>query len=161
LLLRKSLDVKLTRYTDYGLRVLMHLAAQPDRHASIAEMARIHRISHNHLMKVVHDLRKEGFLTSVRGRSGGVRLARSAETITIGEVVRHSEDGFNLVDCGPCVIAPACSLNGALQEALRAFMDVLDRYSLADVVAKQNAGLAALLAQLASSPAVEPALPSG
>ena len=148
--------MKLTRYTDYGLRVLMHLAAQPDRHASISEMARVHRISHNHLMKVVHDLRKEGFLTSVRGRGGGVRLARPADSITIGEVVRHSEEGFDLVDCGPCVIAPACSLNGALQEALRAFMQVLDGYTLADIVNKRGSSLSALLAQLAPpSPALE------
>lgn len=148
--------MKLTRYTDYGLRVLMHLAAQPDRHASIAEMARIHRISHNHLMKVVHDLRKEGFLTSVRGRTGGVKLARPAESITIGEVVRHSEEGFDLVDCGPCVIAPACSLNGALQEALRAFMRVLDGYTLADVVQARGDGLRTLLAELAAAKAFAP-----
>jgi Rrf2 family nitric oxide-sensitive transcriptional repressor len=132
----------------------MHLAAEPDRHASIAEMARVHRISHNHLMKVVHDLRKEGFLTSVRGRSGGVKLARAAESITIGEVVRHSEEGFNLVDCGPCVIAPACSLNGALQEALRAFMRVLDGYTLADVVQAKGGGLRSLLAELAAAKAL-------
>jgi Rrf2 family nitric oxide-sensitive transcriptional repressor len=132
----------------------MHLAAEPDRHASIAEIARVHRISHNHLMKVVHDLRKEGFLTSVRGRSGGVKLARAAESITIGEAVRHSEEGFNLVDCGPCVIAPACSLNGALQEALRAFMRVLDGYTLADVVQAKGGGLRSLLAELAAAKAL-------
>jgi Rrf2 family nitric oxide-sensitive transcriptional repressor len=105
-------------------------------------------------MKVVHDLRKEGFLTSVRGRSGGVKLARAAESITIGEVVRHSEEGFNLVDCGPCVIAPACSLNGALQEALRAFMRVLDGYTLADVVQAKGGGLRSLLAELAAAKAL-------
>ena len=72
--------MRLKSYTDYALRVLMHLAAKPDRLASIGEIARTYRISHNHLMKVVHDLRKEGFLDAVRGRSGGIRLGRPAAT---------------------------------------------------------------------------------
>ena len=137
--------MKLTRYSDYALRVLMHLAARPDKLASIGEIARTYRISHNHLMKVVHDLRKAGLVDAVRGRSGGIRLARPAESVTVGEVVRHTEGGFDLVDCGSCVIAPACSLTGALHEALKAFMDVLDGYSLADLVAERQKGLRALL----------------
>ena len=138
--------MKLKSYTDYALRVLMHLAARPDRHSSIAEIARTYRISHNHLMKVVHDLRKEGYLASVRGRTGGILLARSAEQISVGEVVRHTEGGFDLVDCGSCVIARACSLTGALREALAAFMHVLDGYTLADLVAERQDGLRQLLA---------------
>ena len=70
--------MRLKSYTDYALRVLMHLAAKPDRLASIGEIARTYRISHNHLMKVVHDLRKQGFLDAVRGRTGGIRLGRPA-----------------------------------------------------------------------------------
>ncbi len=124
----------------------MHLAAKPDRLASIGEIARTYRISHNHLMKVVHDLRKEGFLDSVRGRSGGIRLARPAAEISVGEVVRHTEGGFDLVDCGSCVIAPACALTAALRNARRAFMDVLDGYSLASLVDDQQSGLRKLLA---------------
>ena len=137
--------MKLKSYTDYALRVLMHLAAQPDRLASISEIARTYRISQNHLMKVVHDLRKEGYLDAVRGRTGGIRLARPAAEIGLGEVVRHTEGGFDLVDCGSCVIAPACGLTGALREALKAFMAVLDRYSLEDLVANRQAGLRELL----------------
>ena len=126
--------MKLTRYTDYALRVLMHVAARPERLSSIGEIARLYGISQNHLMKVVHDLAKAGFLTGVRGRSGGIRLGRPAGEIVIGEVVRHTEDGFDLVDCGACMIAPACGLTGVLGEALGAFMVVLDRYTLADLV---------------------------
>ena len=137
--------MKLTRYTDYALRVLMHLAARPERLSSIAEIARIYRISQNHLMKVVHDLGKAGYVSAVRGRSGGLRLGRPAAEINIGEVVRHTEDGFDLVDCGSCVIAPACGLTGVLGEALRAFMAVLDGYTLADLVESRRDSLRAFL----------------
>ena len=144
--------MKLKSYTDYALRVLMHLAARPDRLASIGEIARTYRISHNHLMKVVHDLRKAGFLDAVRGRSGGIKLGRPATQIGVGQVVRHTEGEFDLVDCGSCVIAPACALTAALHEARRAFMAVLDGYSLADLVEDQKAGLRELLASFESRP---------
>jgi Rrf2 family nitric oxide-sensitive transcriptional repressor len=137
--------MKLTLYTDYALRALMHLAAKPERLASISEMSSTYRISHNHLTKVVHDLRKAGFIDAVRGRSGGVRLAQPASEITVGAVVRHTEGGFDLVDCGSCVIAPACALTAALHRALAAFMDVLDGYSLADLVEERKSGLRSLL----------------
>lgn len=137
--------MRLKSYTDYALRVLMHLAARPDRLASIGEIARTYRISHNHLMKVVHDLRREGFLDAVRGRSGGICLARPAIEISVGDVVRHTEGTFDLVDCDSCVIARACALTGALHEARRAFMAVLDGYSLADLVADRQRGLRELL----------------
>ena len=137
--------MKLTLYTDYALRALMHLAAKPERLASISEISSTYRISHNHLTKVVHDLRKAGFIDAVRGRSGGVRLARPASEITVGAVVRHTEGGFDLVDCGSCVIAPACALTAALHRALAAFMDVLDGYSLADLVEERKSGLRSLL----------------
>lgn len=140
--------MKLKLYTDYALRVLMHLAAKPERLSSISEIARTYRISHNHLTKVVHDLRKEGFVDAVRGRSGGIRLARPPSKISVGEVVRHTEGGFDLVDCGSCVIAPACSLTAALHRALGAFMSVLDGYSLADLVSERQAGLRALLSNM-------------
>ena len=125
--------MRLTRYTDYALRVLLYLSARPDKLSSISEISRAYGISHNHMMKVVHDLGKRGFVTSVRGRSGGIRLARPPGEITIGQVVRVSEDGFNLVDCGSCIIAPACGLTSVLSEATQAFLAVLDRYSLADL----------------------------
>ncbi|HET6942910.1 MAG TPA: Rrf2 family transcriptional regulator [Sphingomicrobium sp.] len=145
--------MKLKSYTDYALRVLMHLAARPDRLASIGEIARTYRISHNHLMKVVHDLRKEGFLDAVRGRTGGIMLARPASEISVGDVVRCTEGQFDLVDCASCVIAPACALTGVLHEARRAFMAVLDGYSLADLVKDRKDGLRQLLESLATGTA--------
>lgn len=143
--------MKLKSYTDYALRVLMYLAARPDRLASIGEIARTYRISHNHLMKVVQDLRTEGVLDAVRGRSGGIRLARPATEISVGEVVRHAEGTFDLVDCDSCVIAPACALTAALHEARSAFMAVLDGYSLEDLVADRQRGLRELLASFEKS----------
>lgn len=129
--------MRLTRYTDYALRVLIYLGARPEKLSSIAEIARAYSISQNHLMKVVHDLGKAGYVDSVRGRSGGIRLARAPEAIGVGEVVRHTEEGFDLVDCPNCLIAPACGLTGVLNEALCAFMAVLDRYTLADLIARR------------------------
>lgn len=126
--------MKLTRYTDYSLRVLLHLAAHPDRLCSIAEISRAYGISENHLMKVVHDLGKGGFVTTARGRGGGLRLGRPAQLISIGEVVRYSEDGLDLVDCESCVIAPACALTVLLDDAMGAFLAVLDQAMLADML---------------------------
>jgi Rrf2 family nitric oxide-sensitive transcriptional repressor len=118
--------MRLTRYTDYAMRVLLYVGARPDRLCSISEISRAYGISQNHLMKVVHDLGKAGY------------LARPAEEISVGAVVRHTEDGFDLVDCGSCIIAPACGLTGALGEALAAFLAVLDRYTLADLLTKRS-----------------------
>ncbi|HZX87359.1 MAG TPA: Rrf2 family transcriptional regulator [Reyranella sp.] len=130
--------MRLTRYTDYAMRVLLYLGAQPEKVCSIGEMARAYGISQNHLMKVAHDLGKAGYVAGVRGRSGGIRLARPAEKINVGAVVRGTEEGFDLVECGSCVIAPACGLSGVLNEALAAFMAVLDRYTLADLLKKRS-----------------------
>jgi len=130
--------MRLTRYTDYALRVLIHLGAQPDRICSIAEIARGYGISQNHLMKVAHDLGKAGYVEGVRGRSGGIRLARPPETINVGAVVREMAEGFDLVECDTCTIAPACELTRILDEALAAFMNVLDRYTLADLLKRQT-----------------------
>jgi len=135
--------MRLTRYSDYAIRVLLYLGASPDRRCAIAEISRAYGISQNHLMKVVNDLVKAGYVASTRGRFGGIRLARAPAEINLGTVIRHTEDGFDLVDCGACIIAPACGLTGALAEALGAFMAVLDGYTLADLLAKR-AGLAAL-----------------
>lgn len=139
--------MKLTRYTDYAMRVLIHLAAKPDRLASIGEMSRAYGISHNHLMKVVHDLRTVGYLKSVRGRAGGVMLGKPASEIRVGDVVRYTEGGSEMVDCASCVISPMCTLNGVFQSALGAFNDVLDRYTLADLVEARREGLLALLSK--------------
>lgn len=130
--------MRLTRYTDYAMRVLLYLGARPERLCPIAEIARAYAISQNHLMKVVNDLVNAGYLESVRGRAGGVRLARPASEINVGALIRHTEDDFDLVCCGDCVIAPACGLTGALDEALDAFLAVLDGYTLADLLDKRG-----------------------
>jgi len=147
--------MRLTRYTDYAMRVLLYLGARPERLCSIAEIAGAYGISQNHLMKVVSDLVNAGYLVSVRGRAGGVRLARPPIDINIGAVVRHTEDGFDLVDCGSCIIAPACGLTGALGQALAAFMKVLDGYTLENLMSKRldMAGLFDAAPSLGRAPA--------
>jgi len=130
--------MRLTLYTDYAMRVLLYVGARGDRLSSISEISRAYGISQNHLMKVVNDLVRAGYLASVRGRSGGIRLGRSPGEINIGAVIRHTEDGFDLVDCGTCVIAPACGLTAVLGEAKGAFMAVLDSYSLADLLRRRG-----------------------
>ena len=130
--------MRLTLHSDYAMRVLLHLGAQPERLASIAEIAESYRISRNHLTKVVHGLVKAGLVDSVRGRSGGIRLARSTQEINLGDVLRLTEEGFELVDCANCVIAPACGLTAVVNEALAAFMAVFDGYTLADILGRRK-----------------------
>ena len=130
--------MKLTLFTDYAVRVLLYLGARPERLCSIAEIARAYRVSQNHLMKVVNTLAREGYVESVRGRGGGIRLGRAPEAINLGALVRATEDGFQLVDCGRCVVGPACGVTGVLGEALAAFLGVLDRYTLADMLGRRQ-----------------------
>jgi len=137
--------MRLTRYTDYAMRTLLYLGARPGAVCSIAKIAQRYGISQNHLMKVVNELGRAGFVTALRGRAGGIRLARPAADINVGAVVRHMEEDFELADCGRCVIAPACGLNSVLDEALSAFLAVLDRYSLADLLGPRQAMLRLLV----------------
>ncbi|PNU02918.1 Rrf2 family transcriptional regulator [Novosphingobium guangzhouense] len=131
--------MQLTRYTDYAVRVLLHVGARDDGDlSSIAEIAETYGISRNHLMKVVQDLGQAGFLETVRGRRGGLRLGRRPEEITVGQIVRHTETSFQLVDCKNCIVAPACTLPRVFNEATRAFLDVLDRYTLADALTRRD-----------------------
>ncbi|TJY58845.1 Rrf2 family transcriptional regulator [Sinimarinibacterium sp. CAU 1509] len=130
----------LTSHTDYALRLLMLLALEPDRLHTIAEIAQRHRVSKNHLMKVALRLTQAGFVSSTRGRGGGLRLARLASDVSLGAVVRATEDAFCIVECfdpatDTCAISKACRLRMVLNEATQAFLNVLDRYSLADMVA--------------------------
>lgn len=132
--------MRLTLHTDYALRLLMLLALEPEELHTIEEIASRYDISRNHLMKVTQTLASAGFVDSLRGRGGGLRLAKPAGKIILGEVVRATEDGFNLVECfdrksNTCVVAPVCGLRGPLEEALLAFLAALDGYSLADLVA--------------------------
>lgn len=129
--------MRLTRYTDYAMRVLLYLGARQDRLCSIAEIAQAYDISQNHLMKVVSDLVGAGYVESVRGRFGGVRLAKAPADINVGAVIRHTEEGFDLVDCASCIIAPACGLTGALNKALAAFIAVLDGYTLESLLSRR------------------------
>ncbi len=131
--------MRLNLQTDYALRLLMHLAANSERLVRISDVADRFRISRNHLMKVAHLLGREGLIQTVRGRSGGLRLACSPQDIRVGDVVRRMEGGIHLVECfsedgGGCLISGACRLKKALHEALRAFLAVLDGYTLADLV---------------------------
>ncbi|ALN57743.1 Rrf2 family transcriptional regulator [Lysobacter enzymogenes] len=130
--------MKLSLYTDYSLRVLIHLGTHAGELASIAQVAQAYGISHSHLTKVVQDLAAAGFIETVRGRNGGIRLGRPAERIGLGEVVRHTEAHVDLVDCGGCLIAPACGLPPILGRAMRAFFEVLDGYTVADLLGKQR-----------------------
>ena len=126
--------MRLTRHTDYAIRVLTHLAAHDDRTVSIQEIARAYDISKDHLTKVARTLSRSGVVSAQRGRGGGLRLGRAASEIRIGDVLRKTEDGFKLVDCARCKVFPVCGLPRALNEATRAFRAVLDRQTLADVL---------------------------
>lgn len=132
--------MRLTVQSDYSLRVLMYLAADPERRATIPEIARAYAISVNHLMKVVHGLAQSGFVETVRGRGGGLKLARPASAISVGEVLRVVEEDFALVEClgsrNACRITGVCRLKRVLLEALQAYMGVLDQWTVADLVAR-------------------------
>jgi Rrf2 family transcriptional regulator, nitric oxide-sensitive transcriptional repressor len=143
--------MRLTYLTDFSLRVLMYAGSMPRRLVTIQEIAEAYGISENHLMKVVHGLAQQGFIETVRGRGGGIRLSRPATEITVGSVIRAVEDDFALVECfrtdNTCRITPVCRLRGALQQALGAYFEVLDNWTLAELVAKPRA----LLNELAPS----------
>ena len=135
--------VRLTLHTDFALRLLMLLALEPDGLHTIAEVARRYSISRNHLVKVAQTLIQAGLVESVRGRHGGLRLAKKPAEIGLGAVVRATEDSFALVECfdrkrNCCVVMPACGLRRPLEEAVSAFLSALDGYTLADAV--QNPG---------------------
>ena len=135
--------MRLTTFSDYSLRVLIYLATDPDRRATIAEIARAFDVSENHLMKVVHFLGKAGWLRNVRGKGGGLELARAPEEIRVGAVIRDSEvqlpaECFDR-ETNRCVITGACRLRHALAEATDSFYNVLDGYSLADIVGNSRA----------------------
>lgn len=149
--------MRLTVYTDYSLRVLMYVALHPARLPTISEIASSYGISRNHVMKVVYELGVAGYIETVRGQNGGMRLARPAQEIVIGEIVRRTEPDLALVPClepaeGACVITPACKLRHALQEARNAFLAVLDGYTLADLTQNRGA-LSGLLARGPEIPA--------
>ena len=135
--------MKLTAFTDYSLRVLIYLAAEPARRATISQVATAYGVSENHLVKVVHFLGKQGWLHNLRGKGGGLELALAPQRIGLGQVVRATEGQAVVAECfgdsgGNCCIAPSCRLRGVLSEAVTAFYAVLDRYTLADLAVNRD-----------------------
>lgn len=139
----------LTRYTDYSLRVLLYLAVKGEERSTIQEIATNFEISRNHLMKVVQDLSHKGYITAIRGKNGGLLLKKSPEEIRLGRLVRDTEHDLQLVECfgedNECKITPACRLKPILAEALSAFLTVLDRYTLSDMLGSKESQLVQLL----------------
>jgi Rrf2 family nitric oxide-sensitive transcriptional repressor len=136
--------MQLTRFTDYALRTLIFLGAHSKRLCTISEIAGAYGVSVNHLMKVVNRLAARGYIETVRGKGGGMRLARPPRMINVGEVVRDMEERFDLVECfdeerQDCPLLPACALRSVLNDARRSFMASLDRRTLQDVLAGTGA----------------------
>jgi Rrf2 family nitric oxide-sensitive transcriptional repressor len=132
--------MRLTIYTDYALRMLTYLAVHRDRVCTVKEIADSYDISRNHLLKVANQLATHGYLEATRGNGGGLKLARAPHKIGIGEVVRLTEPDFQIVSCfnpqsSGCRIESVCKLQSALHEALAAFLKVLDKYTLSDLMA--------------------------
>ncbi|MCJ8143306.1 Rrf2 family transcriptional regulator [Ancylobacter sp. A5.8] len=130
--------MKLTQFSDFALRLLMFAAANKDRLITIEETASFYGVSRAHLMKVANQLTRHGFLKAVRGRSGGLMLAREAHEIGLGAIIRAMEPDFAIVECfgagNRCLITPRCRLKGVVGEALAAFLSVFDRHTLADII---------------------------
>jgi Rrf2 family nitric oxide-sensitive transcriptional repressor len=135
--------MQLSTYSDYSLRVLMHTALRQPGRTTVAEVAETFKISRNHLVKVVHDLGRHGYLATQRGIGGGFILGRTPETIRLGDIVRLGEETETVIDCREdktrlCRLQPACQLRGILDEAAKAFFDVLDDYTLADLIQRPS-----------------------
>ena len=130
--------MRLTRMTDYAIRLLMYVAQRPERLCTIAEVAEAYDISQTHLMKITNQLALGGWLQTTRGKGGGIRLARPASEILLGDVVRTMEPDFFIVECfssgHSCMLHGSCDLTGVMDGALRSFMDYLDSHTLADVL---------------------------
>ena len=130
--------MRLTTFTDYSLRVLLYVATAPQGRANIAEIAAKYGVSEHHIVKVVHLLGKQGLLSNTRGRGGGVRLAMAPREINVGRVVRITEEPSELVECfaptGKCAISSACRLAGIIDQAHRAFYEILDGFTLEDLL---------------------------
>ena len=138
--------MQLTRFTDYSLRVLMSLGARPGELGTVAALAEEHDISRHHLTRVVHQLGIKGYIETIRGKGGGLRLARKPEKISVGDVVRDMETSFEIAECfqpgrSACRLMPGCALKGVLGEATYAFLARLDHYTLADLLTADGKSL--------------------
>ncbi|WP_445946782.1 Rrf2 family transcriptional regulator [Shewanella sp.] len=140
--------MQLTRYTNYGIRILMYLAIQPERVElfRIAEITQVFELSANHVAKIVHHLGKLGYLKTIRGKNGGFRLARFATEINLGSIVRELEHSLVQVNCGEpyCRFTPVCNLKSILAKALEAYLAVLDSYYLSDIINNKDKLLGSL-----------------
>ena len=130
--------MRLTSFTDYSIRVLLYVNVHNDRLVNIQEIADAYGISKNHLTKIIYQLGKLGYLETIRGRNGGIRLAMEPGEINIGQLVRKTEEDFNIVECfggdhSGCPITSICTLKGVLNQALFAFLEVLNSYTLEDI----------------------------
>ena len=134
--------MQLTRFTDYALRTLIYLGKNSDRLVTIREIAEQHNLFENHLVKIVHKLAKLGYIETVRGKGGGMRLARRPDLINLGEVVRDTEENMNIAECFEvgaisCTLLPSCVLKSVLIEAKKKFLDTLDLYTISDLINTQ------------------------
>ena len=157
--------MRLTLHTDYALRVLIHAAVADGKLVTISDIAESFEISKQHLMKVVNDLSQKGYLDTVRGREGGIRLRGSPRDINIGQVVRETEDRLDVIGClgerGYCPIQRVCVLRGVLYDANQAFLAVLDKYTLVDLIKPQRALASLLMLDQHAAPALAmPAAPA-
>lgn len=136
--------VQLTAYTDYSMRVLIYLGVQPEnKRSNIKEISDTYNISNHHLSKVVYELGKSGLIKTIRGRNGGIMLAKDPADINIGALIRHTEAPLHLVECfdeenNMCKITSACRLKGILNQALAAYLTVLDSYTLEDLLVNEG-----------------------
>ncbi|MDQ5907825.1 MAG: Rrf2 family transcriptional regulator, nitric oxide-sensitive transcriptional repressor [Pseudomonadota bacterium] len=143
----------ITQHTDYALRALIYLGTNADRLVTIQEISERFDVSRNHLMKVVNALIRAGFVEGVRGKGGGLRLARVPREIVVGAVVREMEPGMDLVECFgsgcQCILDPSCKLKVILSNAQAAFLKVLDDMSLADLLGKSERSILKFLPPVA------------
>ncbi|WP_284140510.1 Rrf2 family transcriptional regulator [Virgibacillus sp. LDC-1] len=136
--------MNLKKYTDYGLRVLIFTGLkQEGQLASIKEISAVYGISTHHLGKIVHELTKLELIETIRGRNGGIRLAKRPEEMNVGRIVRMLEGDFDILECfdketNHCIISPGCTLKHALNKALHAFFQVLDDYTLNDLIENEH-----------------------
>ena len=130
--------MNITRFTDYSLRVLIYVALNDKELVTIKSISEQYKISKNHLMKIVQELNTQGYLQSIRGKNGGIKLGKPANSINVGDLIRHFEANSTLVECfgdnNLCIITPACKLKAMFADAMEAFYESLSQYTIADLV---------------------------
>lgn len=129
--------MRITSFTDYGLRTLMYLASLPPQElSSVEQVAKVYGVSQNHMVKVVGQLKKLGYIETLRGKNGGIRLEKEPNDINIGQVIEKMEQHLDGVDCftSNCQLVPCCELKTALSIAMKAFLDAMATYTLADLM---------------------------